>query len=1568
MPQDTKTLGPRLAWAAIAALLVAIAGLLTFYDSPKVFGQDNSASSDAALSALTLSGIDFGTFGSETLQYTAQVASSVTQTTVTPTLNHSGASYVIKLGGVTDEDGEISLSVGSNVITVEVIAEDGETAQTYTVTVTRQEPLVNICDRTAQVGATILASSATTVTDCALVPASQLAAITTLDLEEQSIKILEDGDFVGLTGLRTLLLEDNELKKLPKGVLDPLTSLTSLDICGNPWKSLRGKVFRELSNLERLHLYGNNLRAFPVGIFDQLTSLRQLLIYNSYSLEYLRQGVFDDLTSLEELQVSGNVLGTVPAGVFDQLTNLQSLRLASPKMTALPTGVFDRLTSLRTLDLAGSGLRALRAGVFDELGSLTTLDLTGNPYLSYSPYLLSPLTGLTTFNGEAYTRPAEPGAPTGLSATFTAGRIELSWSAPESGGAATSYRILRTVGDADQEVYVADTYDPNGVALTYTDTQVTPGETYQYHVKALNAGGSSPESNPADVDTATSSTDATSTDATLSGLRLSGIDFGTFASGTTSYTAPVANSVSQTTVSPTVNHSGASYVIKLDGVEDADGVVSLSVGSNVITVEVTAEDDSTTQTYTVTVTRAAPPPTDATLSGLRLSGIDFGTFASGTTSYTAQVANSVSQTTVTPTVNDSGASYVIKLGGVTDTDGVVSLIVGSNAITVEVTAEDDSTTQTYTVTVTRAAPPPTDATLSGLRLSGIDFGTFASGTISYTAEVANSVSQTTVSPTPNHSGASYIIKLGGVEDADGVISLSVGSNVITVEVTAEDDSTTQTYTVTVTRAAPPPTDATLSGLRLSGIDFGTFASGTTSYTAQVANSVSQTTVTPTVNDSGASYVIKLGGVTDTDGVVSLIVGSNAITVEVTAEDDSTTQTYTVTVTRAAPPPTDATLSGLRLSGIDFGTFASGTISYTAEVANSVSQTTVSPTPNHSGASYIIKLGGVEDADGVISLSVGSNVITVEVTAEDDSTTQTYTVTVTRAAPPPTDATLSGLRLSGIDFGTFASGTTSYTAQVANSVSQTTVTPTVNDSGASYVIKLGGVTDTDGVVSLIVGSNAITVEVTAEDDSTTQTYTVTVTRAAPPPTDATLSGLRLSGIDFGTFASGTISYTAEVANSVSQTTVSPTPNHSGASYIIKLGGVEDADGVISLSVGSNVITVEVTAEDDSTTQTYTVTVTRAAPPPTDATLSGLRLSGIDFGTFASGTTSYTAQVANSVSQTTVTPTVNDSGASYVIKLGGVTDTDGVVSLIVGSNAITVEVTAEDDSTTQTYTVTVTRAAGRVVTRRGGGGGSGGGGGGGGAPANRPPRIRGEDRPQYAENGTGPVVTYTVADPDRDDEITWSLEGRDSRHMELSQAGVLSFKEPPDYEKPVDSRFDNTYEITLRATDDGSPSQDDIHRVRVTITNVNEPPLISGPDVVEYEENGEDAVGTYTAADPEGVEVAAWERAGDDAGLFSISDTGELAFSDPPDYEAPLDADEDNVYSVTIQATDASDVTGTLAVAITVTDAYDGGIVGKYDMDGNGIIDRSEAVSAVSDYFADLITKAEAVEVITLYFIG
>ena len=230
--------------------------------------------------------------------------------------------------------------------------------------------------------------------------------------------------------------------------------------------------------------------------------------------------------------------------------------------------------------------------------------------------------------------------------------------------------------------------------------------------------------------------------------------------------------------------------------------------------------------------------------------------------------------------------------------------------------------------------------------------------------------------------------------------------------------------------------------------------------------------------------------------------------------------------------------------------------------------------------------------------MGRNVITVEVTAEDGNTARTYTVTVTRAEPLSADATLSGLTLSGVDFGNFDSATTSYDVKVANGVDQTTVTATANDDGASYVVKLGDAVDEDGTVELSVGANAVSVVVTAEDGEAARTYTVTVTRDAPPSTDATLKGLALSGVTLA-FDPATTGYAVSVANDMAETTVIPAVNDDGATYVVKLNGAVDEDGTVELAVGENEIGVVVTAEDGETTLTYTVTVTRAEAPPEPA---------------------------------------------------------------------------------------------------------------------------------------------------------------------------------------------------------------------------------------------------------------------------------------------------------------------------------------------------------------------------------
>ena len=95
-------------------------------------------STDASLSVLSLSGATLSPiFDSGTEIYTADVGNSVSSTTVTAIPSDAGATAVIKIGGTEDPDGTVDLMEGANAITVEVTAEDGMTAKTYTVAVAR---------------------------------------------------------------------------------------------------------------------------------------------------------------------------------------------------------------------------------------------------------------------------------------------------------------------------------------------------------------------------------------------------------------------------------------------------------------------------------------------------------------------------------------------------------------------------------------------------------------------------------------------------------------------------------------------------------------------------------------------------------------------------------------------------------------------------------------------------------------------------------------------------------------------------------------------------------------------------------------------------------------------------------------------------------------------------------------------------------------------------------------------------------------------------------------------------------------------------------------------------------------------------------------------------------------------------------------------------------------------------------------------------------------------------------------------------------------------------------------
>ena len=80
-----------------------------------------------------------------------------------------------------------------------------------------------------------------------------------------------------------------------------------------------------------------------------------------------------------------------------------------------------------------------------------------------------------------------------------------------------------------------------------------------------------------------------------------------------------------------------------------------------------------------------------------------------------------------------------------------------------------------------------------------------------------------------------------------------------------------------------------------------------------------------------------------------------------------------------------------------------------------------------------------------------------------------------------------------------------------------------------------------------------------------------------------------------------------------------------------------------------------------------------------------------------------------------------------------------------------------------------------------------------------------------------------------------------------------------------------------------------------------PSIVGPAMSYYAENDMVAVASYEGA---ALNSPSWSLSGDDAEDFGISSDGMLTFNNTPDYEMPEDAGGNNVYDVTVKATDGT----------------------------------------------------------------
>jgi uncharacterized repeat protein (TIGR02543 family) len=338
-------------------------------------------------------------------------------------------------------------------------------------------------------------------------------------------------------------------------------------------------------------------------------------------------------------------------------------------------------TVTATVSAGGTLIGTTTARANSGLATFNNLGIDGTIGDTYT--ITFAVAGLTVATTAVYLTGSEPGTPTGVSATLLDPTTAIvTYTAPANNGGVPITAYIATADSGGLTAIVS-----RSGSGTISVSGLTLGQSYQFTVVARNAVGDSSASNPSASIT------------------------------------PLGAALTPTFGSPTVTADGFSVQISnynnaftWSGTATASGSVTID-GSGLVTV--TGVAPGTTSTATINTTQTNYASGSATVSGLSMSNVatlsaltlSAGTlspiFSSSTTSYTASVLSSTSSIKITPTRTQGNATITVNGTTVTSgtTSGDISLSEGVNTITVVGTAQDGTTTSTYTITVTRPAPP-----------------------------------------------------------------------------------------------------------------------------------------------------------------------------------------------------------------------------------------------------------------------------------------------------------------------------------------------------------------------------------------------------------------------------------------------------------------------------------------------------------------------------------------------------------------------------------------------------------------------------------------------------------------------------------------------------------------------------------------------------------------------------------------------------------------------------------------------------------------------------------------------
>ena len=1416
-----------------------------------------------------------------------------------------------------------------------------------------------------------------------------MAALETLNLNNNDLTTLADGGFDGLAALEILNLRHNQLQSLPDGVFEPLTALTGLDLRNNrtapfaptadaqpddgtvssaggrvtldgngseggPWGTNVTYSWKQTSGPTSGVRLDNDASVTPEARIPALAADTELI----FTLTVTGRGgegedgvapATDTAKVTVLLDSTAGVCGRTPAvrdaliarfgvtlcgAVSDaNLASITDLSLSGQEFTALAAGDFAGLTSLETLRLTNTALTTLPDRVFDGLNALTNLvvngtnTLTATNTLTLSPGAFAGLTSLTYLwldNNGLENLP--DGVFSGLT-SLTDLRLDFNGLTALSPGAFAGLTSLKTLRLENNELATLpdDVFEPL-TALTDLRLSGNDGEPFSPKAVARPDDGTVPVAGGM---------------VTLDGSD-SGGAWGTNVTYGWALTTPASGATFDDNTSPTPEVTIEALAA------DTELTFTLTVTGRGGTDGITPDTDAATVTVT-----GPPASDDATLSGLTVNDgtsdltLD-PTFASAKTSYAAEVANAVTTVTLTAMTTDDGASVsAVTLSGIAIadsdfTDGITvpSLLVGDNAIIVTVTAEDTSSTQTYTVTVAREAAANNAPTASdGSVTTDEDTAhTFAEDEFNFADSDGDALASVRVVTLPAAGALALDGTAATVDQA--VPAAKIGDLVFTPEANANGMGYAS-FTFRVSDGTDESAPAYAMTVNVTAVDDPATGGPTISGTTQVGQILTAATTdivdvdgltSPTyryqwirVDDDGTSNATDVAGETaDTYTLMDADVGKK-IRVKVSFTDDAggdeelTSDAYPSNGTVAAAPNAAPLFTSPSAFDAAENQTAVGTVTAT-DSDDSVTDYTIKP--GEDGSTFAI-----EAATGVLTFRSAPNfeaptdadrgndyVVEVRATggtgARVKTADQTITVTVTDevgeapgvpAKPTVTSASVTSVTVTWTAPPNPGPPITSYDLQYR-----------VGDSG-DFTPWTEDVSGTSATITGLAEDTEYQVQVQATNAEGTGGWS----EAGSGSTDANAAPLFTSPSAFDAAENQTAVGTVTAADSDdSVTDYTIKPGEDGSTFAI-----EAATGVLTFRSAPNfeaptdadrgndyVVEVRATggtgARVKTADQTITVTVTDEVGGPDD------HGDGDGRGE-APGVPAKPTVTSASVTSVTVTwtapPNPGPPITSYDLqyRVGDSGDFTPWTEDVSGTSA-TITGLAED--TEYQVQVQATNAEGTGGWSEAGSGST---------DANAAPLFTSPSAFDAAENQTA-VGTVTAADSD--DSVTgYTIKpGEDGSTFAIEAAtGVLTFRSAPNFEAPTDADRGNDYVVEVRATGGtGARVKTADQTITVTVTDeVGEAPGVPAKPTVTSASVTSVTV-TWTAPPNPGPPITSYDL------QYRVGDSGDFTpwTEDVSGTSATITGlAEDTEYQVQVQATNAEGTGGWSEAGSGSTDA-------------------------------------------------